>query len=294
MIWDGKIEIRSKVVIPENQTLILKPGTQIEFSDRGKILINGQLIANGNKKQPIVLYSLDKRSGSLFIESSDTQRLTHVHFKYLRNWSEGFWQTPSSITVHRTPHIIFSNCSFIGNQKGDDFVNIFDCPSFDFTHCTFQEILSDALDSDFSNGRVTACRFVEVGNDGIDGSGSDISIKVCEFNRIGDKAISAGERSNFKVDNCRIEKAAIGLVSKDQSQLYSSQTQYGEVDLDIAVFQKKPEYGPSSFSSEQKISGFNYLIEHKSNIQSEDEELRYSEDVRNKLYGADYGRATIK
>jgi hypothetical protein len=133
-----------------------------------------------------------------------------------------------------------------------------------------------------------------VGNDGIDGSGSNISINFCEFNRIGDKAISAGERSNFKVDNCRIEKAAIGLVSKDQSQLYSNQTQYGEVDLDIAVFQKKPEYGPSSFSSKQKISGFNYLIEHKSNIQSEDEKLRFSEDVRNKLYGADYGRATIK
>ncbi|MDA8628637.1 right-handed parallel beta-helix repeat-containing protein [Bacteroidia bacterium] len=294
VIWDGKIEIRSKVVIPENQTLILKPGTNIQFSEKGKILINGRLIADGNKKQPIVLYSLDKRSGSLFIESSDTQKLTHVYFKYLRNWSESFWQTPSSITVHRTPHIIFSNCSFIGNQKGDDFVNLFDCPSFDFTHCTFQEILSDALDSDFSNGRVSECRFLDVGNDGIDGSGSKIRINDCEFNRIGDKAISAGERSNFKVDNCRIEKAAIGLVSKDQSQLYSSQTQYGEVDLDIAVFQKKPEYGPSSFSSKQKISGFNYLIEHKSKIQSEGEKLRFSEDVRNKLYGADYGRATIK
>lgn len=294
VVWDGHIEIKNKVVIPENQTLILKPGTRIQFSNSGKILINGRLIADGNKQQPIVLSSLDKKSGSLFIESSDSQRLTYVQFKYLRNWSEGFWETPSSITIHRTPHVEFFNCSFLDNQKGDDFVNIFDCPSFNFAHCTFRKTLSDALDSDFSDGRVTACRFLDVGNDGIDGSGSNIRIKNCEFNLIGDKAISAGERSNFKVDECRIDKAAIGLVSKDQSQLYSRQTQYGEVDLDIAVFQKKPEYGPSSFSSKHKISGFNYLIERKSKIQSEDEKLRFSEDVRNKLYGADYGRATIK
>ena len=294
MVWNGNIEIRNKVVIPENQTLILKAGTHIRFSDRGKILINGRLIANGNKQQPIVFSSLDKESGSLFIESTDSQRLSFVQFKNLRNWSEGFWQTPSSITVHRTPHVNFLNCAFIGNQKGDDFVNIFDCPSFDFTHCTFQETLSDALDSDFSDGRVTSCRFFDVGNDGIDGSGSNIRITDCVFNRIGDKAISAGERSNFTVDHSRIQKAAIGLVSKDESQLYSSQIQYGEVDLDIAVFQKKPEYGPSSFASKQKISAFNYLIERNSQIQSVDRTLKFSKDVRNKLYGADYGRATIK
>ncbi len=65
--------------------------------------------------------------------------------------------------------------------------------------------------------------FENIGNDAIDGSEQ---VSFCK-----DKAVSAGEKSIFKVNNCRIINNEIGMVSKDQSldisennELYNNKT----------------------------------------------------------------------
>lgn len=292
--WEGNKTIQDELIIASDQTLSIAAGSRVVFSGKGCLKINGKIEVHGSESNPVVFKSSKGSEGAIFIESQDSQRFEYTKFENLKNWKRGFWETPASINVHRTTHVDFIRCIFDLNRSGDDYVNIFDCPSFLFKGCTFKNIKSDALDSDFSNGLVEGCTFVDVGNDGIDGSGSRIEIKNCHFVRIGDKAISAGERSRFKAESCQINEAAIGLVSKDESTLECEDITTRKLDLHIAVFQKKPEFGPSDFSSDRSLTGLNYLIEKGSNIGVKGGRVDYSKNVREKLYGADYGKATVK
>ena len=67
---------------------------------------------------------------------------------------------------------------------------------FSLENSVFEETVSDAYDSDFSNGRITNCRFSNIGNDGIDGSGSVMQISNVIVKN-GDKAISGGKKVNL-------------------------------------------------------------------------------------------------
>ena len=182
----------------------------------------------------------------------------------------------------------------VENRRGDDYLNIFGCSQFTIEHCLFENVLSDAFDSDFSNGTVSHTVFNKIGNDGIDGSGSDIQIAYCKFHYIQDKAVSSGEKSNFTLVNSRIDNSEIGLVSKDNSTLKVSQTHIENVRLLAAIFQKKPEYGPAQIKIDSDLNDTHYLIEEGSTINHQVDSLYLSEYVIDKLYGNDYGSATQK
>ena len=79
-------------------------------------------------------------------------------------------------------------------------INIFSS-KFDLENCYFSNILSDAIDFDFSNGKAKNIEFNSVGNDAIDFSGSKAIIKNIFFNEVGDKVVSVGENSRVKIFN---------------------------------------------------------------------------------------------
>lgn len=271
------------------------PGTRIVFKGPNALWkLNGAVHFEGTEDQPIVVEADSECAASLFIESSKEVVLKHVIFKYLSNLSYGYWKTPASITIHKTSNVIINNCVFIENRRGDDYLNLFGCDNFTIKNCVFKNVKSDAFDSDFSNGIVENTRFEQIGNDGIDGSGSQIHIANCYFKEIKDKAVSSGEKSNFTLVNAWVSNSEIGLVSKDLSKLKVRNTQFNGVRLTAAIFQKKPEYGTAQLEIDSDLNNGFYLIEKGSDVHHTGDTLVVSENVKDLLYGNEYGSATQK
>lgn len=295
ILISGKQFFSNHIIHNNNTNVIVAPGSHIRFQGRASIWqLNGAVHFRGTAQNPITIEADSNCRASLFIESQSQIRMEHVIFKGLSNLEYLGWKTPASITIHKTHNVMISRCVFEGNRQGDDYLNLFGCDNFTIRDCSFERVNSDAFDSDFSNGKVINTQFNLVGNDGIDGSGSAIEIDNCRFNHINDKAVSSGEKSQFKLSSSYIENSEIGLVSKDLSDLIVTHTVIKNVKLAAAIFQKKPEYGPASLEIDKDLNQWDYLVEKGSKISHRGKTFTQSKNVKQLLYGNEYGRATQK
>lgn len=279
--------ISGDIVIKANEKLVINEGVKITLSN-AFIKVYGEIEANGTKLNPITI-SGDNNSGTIFVNSSNKILLDHVSFQNLTN-NKSPYEQPASITFYECDDIRISNSSFINNYNGDDFLNFFRSKNIKLQNLKFENILNDAIDSDFSELEIVNSEFKNIGNDAIDGSGSSIIIEKNIFSNVQDKAISAGENSNFEIINSYFDSNELALVSKDGSKVISTSNIFDNNKLDFASFVKKKFYGPSeTIFNNAKIKSF--LIEEKSIVEGLDS-ISYSYDVESKLYGNLYGRAS--
>jgi len=106
---------------------------------------------------------------------------------------------------------------------------------------------SDSFDGDFVTGVMRDCRFESGAADGADFSGSDVLVEGCFFTDLGDKALSVGETTSCTIRGCRAERVSIGLAVKDLSEVEVEEFLFDGIKHHaIALYVKKPEFGPSS------------------------------------------------
>ncbi len=294
--WRGKISLDTFLTISKDQKLIIEAGSEIQFTGNNSgIIIHGEIESKGDSNHPILFIAKDSNTrASIFMESDKSLSFNYCKFIGLSSLKKGIWSLPSAVTAHNSHKVKFTNCTFQENRIGDDMLNIFGCKNFKIESCSFQDILSDAFDSDFSSGSVSNSKFIYIGNDGVDGSGSDINIINCTFNQIKDKAISAGEKSNFRVVKSSVRNSEICFVSKDQSSLNVTDCQSNQNKLDYAIFQKKPEYGSAKLNTDIDLNKSRYLIQNNSAINHAGGKITRVKDVESKLYGNEFGAATKK
>lgn len=103
--------------------------------------------------------------------------------------------------------------------------------------------LADAIDADFSDLIFGNLDISEAGNDCVDFSAGTYQITKNKFHNCGDKGVSAGEGSNVVLDNSEIRGALIGIVAKDGSTVVIKEAGLFNVDVCLAVYKKKQEYG---------------------------------------------------
>jgi len=104
------------------------------------------------------------------------------------------------------------------------------------------DIASDAIDIDFSKGKINKAQFINVENDAIDFSGSNVEIYDSNFQHVRDKLISGGEESNIKVSKIYAVNSQSGIVSKDGSKVYAKDIFFNNVQIPFAAYQKKTQY----------------------------------------------------
>jgi hypothetical protein len=276
--------------IKSNEKLIIHDGVNITL--KGVYLrILGGLEILGKKNSKVHIISPNGESSTIYVQSKTPIRIAHTIFQKLSNNKSSYSQ-PAAITFYETPEIKISDSEFNSNTSGDDFLNFFRCDKVDISNSVFKNTYSDALDSDFSNIVVTSSIFEKIGNDAIDGSGSEILINKSIFLYCKDKAVSAGEKSIVEISNCRLDNNEIAIVSKDQSIVVSKNNDLNNNRLDLAVFKKKKFYSRPTIINHNTFFK-NYLIEKKSNIEGF-ENIIFSSNVEDKLYGNLYGRSTEK
>ena len=289
-----KVEIKKDTLIKDNwtiknnETLIIHPGTKITLEDAYIKIFGGLQILGGIDNRINITCPITNPS-TIFINSSKQIQMLNVDFYNFSNTKSPFKQ-PASITFYESDDVFISNSTFNNNLEGDDYLNFFRSKNVRIQRSKITNTYSDALDSDFSELTIKDCDFNNIGNDAIDGSGSYVKIENCNFISSQDKAVSAGENSEFVINNSFFENNEIAIVSKDNSSVISSDNILVNNTLDLAVFKKKKIYNHPSLSI-INTNYKNYLIEKKSIIRGI-EDLEYTSNVEEKLYGNLYGKSS--
>tara|TARA_B110000967_G_C18896707_1_gene571237 strand:+ start:2368 stop:4074 length:1707 start_codon:yes stop_codon:yes gene_type:complete len=289
VIFRGVIDVYKDTIL-SNVDLKIEPNTRINLFNNSKIIINkGIVSSNGIQKEKINV--IGHGENSILISNVESCVFNYTNFSGLSNWLGTCKTIPSAFTIYNS-NSEFNSCEFRNNKRGDDMINLFSS-KFIFNDCLFENILSDALDSDFSQGNIVNSIFSHIGNDAVDCSGSKLEIINSIFIKVKDKAISAGENSNITVSESVITDSAIGYVSKDGSVLnITGFNKLENNDLDFVIFIKKPFYKKPKISFNGKISNYKYLLEEKCIVESQDLDLSYLKNVQSKLYGNEYGKSS--
>ena len=163
----------------------------------------------------------------------------------------------------------FDNTIF-KNSKAEDFLNITHT-KFKIEKSSFMNCVSDALDSDFSNGRIISSEFSNIDGDAVDFSGSKVEVLENKFNLIKDKSISAGEISKIDSENNHFLNSSIAITSKDKSIVTTKNDKFeNSILYDVAAFNKKSFY---------KVGGQVFIKDDKYNI-----DLKMKSDLLSKIF----------
>ena len=260
----------------------------MKLSNNASIFINNSKVNfKGSKDNQIQIEGLG--ANSIKFDNCDKVNIDYVTFKSLSNLNRDSLLLTAAITIYNSETKII-NSNFENNIKGDDFINFYNS-KFQVLSSSFKNIVADAIDSDFSNGRIESSNFINVGNDAVDFSGSNSSVKENKFINIGDKALSAGENSKVIVENSEFQDSELAIVVKDGSELISEGNSFYNNSVDYCAFVKKSFYKYPSL----RIKDYNdekYLFQNGVNIYSNYSLFEKVEDVESLLYGNIYGKSS--
>ena len=242
-IKSGDIIVDNPIVIPSGYTVCFEPGTSIDFRNKSMFLSFSSVQMVGSLSAPIKITSSDfSANGFTVIQGQSRSNLENVIFENLNTLDYKGWTITGAVNFYEND-VDINNATFYRNQC-EDALNIIRS-DFIVQNSKFENIYSDAFDSDFCTGIVRNTTFNHIGNDAIDFSGSQISIFDTDIINANDKGISGGEDSQLKLYNINISESNIGIASKDKSQLEVKGVVITNCNYGLVLLQKKPEYGPA-------------------------------------------------
>ncbi len=293
----GNWKLDRDLVIPAGRRFEVEAGARIDLVNHAKVICYSPVYFMGTEQDSILMLSSDKTSeGMLVIRGGERSSVEYTTFLNLNRPTEKGWALTGAVIFYETP-VDFTGVAFIGNLDGDDFLNVIRS-DFSMEKSLFKDIKADAFDCDFCTGTVANSSFIDVGNDGIDVSGSEITVSNVFMNGIGDKGLSSGEGSSMTANSVEITNAEIALTSKDRSTLNVSDSKVTNSRVGLTTFMKKPEFGPGFASLDRVvIEGAErpFLIEANSAVTVDGQPFAPNfDDVKGILYGAEYGKASVR
>ena len=274
-----------KIVIDNDTTFCIKNNSVLQIR-------NSQIIDKKNKSK-LIFKGCGQSSGSVIIQNSDL----NVNSLQVDGLSSP--QMPLRI-LYSGLNIIKSQIQIgdllINNSLSEDGVNFIDS-RVEIDFISAEGIKSDAIDSDSSILKIKSIFCSNVKNDCLDLSYSDGFVDKLKAFNIKDKAVSAGEKSNLKINFLEVQNSEMGLVAKDSSIVDINIYENSLVNLPIVAFIKKRELGSPTIQvqemNEESIK--KNLISNDSNVSISGKLVvgdLDSNDISEMLYGNQYGVKT--
>jgi hypothetical protein len=247
----GNVRLRETLVIQKGDTLIIDAGTTVQMDPDVSILSYGRVVARGTSDRPITFRpSLDKKPWGTFAlqgEGASGSEFEHVRFGDGGGAFLGQVEYKGMVTVHWAKQVSFRNCEFSDNVRSDDALNAVHS-YLTIEHCTFRRANSDAVDFDYSSGKIANNRFEASGNDAIDLMGSAPQIINNHINGSGDKGISIGEGSHPFVFNNFIARSNRGIEVKDGSEPFLVHNTITQNTIGLLQSAKNWRYGTGGWA----------------------------------------------
>ena len=239
----GDWTVTKTIKVPQGLRLIAGPGVRLKLKPEVMILSYSPVEIIGSKDSPVEIYSDNSQGQGIAVFSARaTSRLENVTFRNLTSPSYSGWALTGAVTFYESD-IAVSNVRFL-DIASEDAINIVRS-KYSIALTEFKNVRSDAIDTDFAQGKIFKSRFNNIGNDAIDVSGSEAEIEFVQIEGAGDKGISIGERSRVNAKSIIISKAKIGIATKDTSEMMARNISIENSEVGFAAYQKKPEFGPS-------------------------------------------------
>ena len=237
-LWGpGEIELEYPVVSLTTTPLFIYPDTKIRFTNGSFLISHGQIIAEGTAEKPIEIQLPDSASVMGITAAPDTSIFRHVKFRGGGDMGyRGLWFT-GALSIYQSP-VVLESCVFLGTGA-EDALNVKNANYVSLTRSGFINSRSDALDFDWSVGRIRDCWFVNSGSDHIDLSGSKVDILGNYLARAKDKGISVGEQSEPFISGNAMVSDSIGVAVKDQSKAVIKDNYFFDNDTAIKLYIKK-------------------------------------------------------
>lgn len=240
----GICRLETDLIIGSGYTVLANSGTHIQLTHGSSIMSRSAFKWVGTEEKPIQISSPDGTGqGLVILQSQEISEFEHVVFNGLTPPTRSNWQLSGAVTAYQSA-VKFQQVSWI-NCIGEDGLNLIQSP-FEIENCFWGQNSGDALDIDFSEGKIQESRFIDSGNDAIDVSGSSVEMAQILISQAGDKGISLGEKSVAKIESVQIKNAIVAIAIKDQSHLQANRIRLETCDIGVAVYQKKPEYGAAT------------------------------------------------
>ena len=135
----------------------------------------------------------------------------------------------------------------IVNSNSEDAINIISSSS-KIKNIKLKNINSDAIDIDFGNLYFENISCLNITNDCLDVSGASVKGERLLSVDVNDKGLSFGENSKGLIKNTNFLNNKVGVAVKDGSDLTLVQSKLENNKYDLAVFNKKNEYGISKIN----------------------------------------------
>jgi hypothetical protein len=206
-----------------------------------------------------------KLGGTINIENVSFENLSNIKIPGL-SWSGAINIINSKLKLKNVK---------ISNTLGEDAINIVNSNS-KIKDLLISNVPSDGLDIDFGTSDFSLIRCDNIGNDCLDTSGAKINGDMVSGNKIDDKLISIGEKSALSLNKLLGTNVNIGVAVKDSSIAKIENLFLTRANIDIAVFQKKPFFGPAELTV-NNFSG--YSSSERNNLVAENNIL----NINNKL-----------
>lgn len=259
----NKISINKNLYIPPGYQLIIPAGTVIELTNHSNIISESAVEAIGKSEKKIYFHS--DGTGGFFVKNANSpSTLEFVEFDNLSNPQSGNWSLTGAVTFYES-EVSFNNCIF-KNNFSEDALNVIRC-NFTIQNSFVSHTYADAIDIDFSSGKIVNTTIENTQNDGLDFSASNVELNNINLSHIGDKAVSGGENTFATLENITIRDSFIGISSKDKSIIKSGNLVIENTKYSLASYQKKDEYGPATIllnNYKNKGKQNDFLIEKNS------------------------------
>ena len=240
----------------------------IKFEKNSVLLMLGDVSMLGTKKDLFVSGEgmIVKLGGKIKIENVLFDGLSNIKVPGL-SWSGAINIINSHLELRNTK---------ISNTFGEDAMNLVNSNSF-LDNLTIANVPSDGVDIDFGTLEFSKINCNNIGNDCLDTSGANINGDLLNGNNAGDKLASIGEKSTANIKEVSGSDLVIGVAVKDSSFADITNLHLTRANIEVAVFQKKPFFGPSkllvhnmidySSSQKKKLVGENNILSINKKLQ---------------------------
>lgn len=242
----GDIQLRENLVVEPGQTLTVAAGTTLRLGPGVSVLSRGVVRFKGKPKRPIVIKRLvaNKAWGALVIQGPASAGSSVRHARISGgSLAQAFNVRYSGmLSVHWSNDFVLEDTDLSRNTLSDDTFHVVNS-RFEVSRGRFSDCFSDCIDLDYASGRIENLEIQRAGNDGIDFMTSEVKLSDIRVLGAGDKGLSVGEASKVTADGILVEKAKIGVASKDKSQVFLSRSRLrgNAVAIDLAA--KNWRYG---------------------------------------------------
>jgi len=221
VLGPGNVAVSKTRVFEKQQSVVILPGTTLTMSNGASLIFLGKLEIRGTADRPVKVDAAHGSWGGIALQGPGTagSRLSNLELTHGTSPEFGLVHYSGVLNLHDTRDIAIDHLTISKNKLSDDALHIAEVDDFRLAHSRFFATAADAVDVEFSRGKISRLVTQRVGDDCIDAMGSSLDISDSIFMDWRGNAISAGERSQIRLSDSIAARGKHAILVKNASNV---------------------------------------------------------------------------